>query len=59
MLNVIIEKVNLDTILEFHNGKLPSIFYNKKEYWISIENIISNSLTLNLTLIVNINCLKK
>jgi hypothetical protein len=30
MLNVIIEKVNLDTILEFHNGKLPSIFYNKK-----------------------------
>ena len=30
MLNVIVEKVNLDTILEFHNGKLPSIFYNKR-----------------------------
>lgn len=26
----IIEKVNLDTILQFHNGKLPSLFYNEK-----------------------------
>jgi len=28
LIETIIEKVNLDTILTFHNGKLPSIFYN-------------------------------
>lgn len=28
LIESIVEKVNLDTLLTFHNGKLPSLFYN-------------------------------